>query len=397
MIVIGAGFAGLAAADELHRRGVDVVVLEARDRVGGRVSSVAVGDGTVERGAEFVLPGHEVLRATCARLGLPLAVKGLHYGDREPRGGAPVDRAAISAALDRVARARAGGAGGTVEDVLAAADLDPAAAEAIRARVEISNAHPVVDLDASVLDGSGTGFGTYDTHTVAGGNQRVADALAAGLDGRVRLSAPVERVRWDATGVRVRAGGAELEAERAIIAVPASVLGRIAFDPGLPAPLVGAIGRVVYGHAAKCFVPLRAAATPSAVMSVPERFWTFTGLGPGERPLPVCGAFAGTPAALDALATEDGPEAWVERIAALRPDLELDPAGAFVATWRDDPWVHGAYSAASPRTPREDHDAWLAGAGPLVFAGEHTAGGWAALMEGALRSGIRAARDVAGR
>ena len=66
VIVIGAGFAGLAAATELADRGVDVRVLEARDRVGGRVWSDRAGGAVIERGAEFVLDGYEVLREHAA-------------------------------------------------------------------------------------------------------------------------------------------------------------------------------------------------------------------------------------------------------------------------------------------------------------------------------------------
>ena len=75
--VVGAGFAGLAAADVLAARGADVTVFEARDRVGGRVHSRTLEHGeTVELGAEFVLPGHDVVRATAARLGLEKRIEG---------------------------------------------------------------------------------------------------------------------------------------------------------------------------------------------------------------------------------------------------------------------------------------------------------------------------------
>ena len=85
-IVIGAGFAGLAAADRLAERGADVLVLEARDRVGGRVWSEWLAGAVIERGAEFVLDGYDELRRLAAREGLALADTGMSYYQREPRG-----------------------------------------------------------------------------------------------------------------------------------------------------------------------------------------------------------------------------------------------------------------------------------------------------------------------
>ena len=87
VVVIGAGFAGLAAADALAGAGIETVVLEARDRVGGRVWSVPFAGATAERGAEFILPHDRELIATVQRLGLTLVRKGTLYGNREPRGG----------------------------------------------------------------------------------------------------------------------------------------------------------------------------------------------------------------------------------------------------------------------------------------------------------------------
>ena len=100
----GAGLAGLAAADALQRAGKEVTVLEARDRVGGRVWSRELPDGAVvEMGAEFILPGNTLVEETARRLGLSLWEKGMAYGRREPRGGDPVteDELRAAAGVDR--------------------------------------------------------------------------------------------------------------------------------------------------------------------------------------------------------------------------------------------------------------------------------------------------------
>ena len=246
------------------------------------------------------------------------------------------------------------------------------------------------DLDASVLTEAAGAFGDFDTWTVEGGNDRIARSIALGLGDAVRLSAPVSRVAWGDGSVRVRlAGGEETIADAAVIAVPASVLDSISFDP----PLSPAKPAVRYGQAAKLFVGLRTPAPPSQVLSVPERFWCYTQLGADGEPVPFVGAFAGSPGALEMLAVAAGPERWVSALVRLRPDLDLDLDVVMLASWADDPWVQGAYSARSATVPL-DTDALARPVGPLHFAGEHTAGAWHGLMEGALRSGFRAAAEV---
>jgi monoamine oxidase len=85
---------------------------------------------------------------------------------------------------------------------------------------------------------------------------------------------------------------------------------------------------------------------------------------------------------------------WVVQVAALRPELATDPAGALLTTWNDDPWSGESYSADTVTVAAGDEDLLAAPVGRVHFAGEHTAGAWSGLMEGALRSGERAAREV---
>src|SRR5215510_1495379 len=139
--VVGAGLAGLAAADALQRAGIEVVVFEARDRVGGRVWSRRVDNGAVvEMGAEFILPGNTVVEETARRLGLGLWEKGMAYGRREPRGAGPVTEADLRAAAAQIEAA--------MDPAISAAALldrlDVAAPvrEAIRARAEVSTGVP---------------------------------------------------------------------------------------------------------------------------------------------------------------------------------------------------------------------------------------------------------------
>jgi len=370
--VVGAGFAGLAAADALSSAGVHVTVFEARDRVGGRVHSRTLDNGAVvELGAEFILPPHEVLRKTAARLNLPLYEKGTLYGDREPR--PPVPRDALLAGIARLAEA----GDGTVASALAELGLAPDVRESLAARVEISTAYSADDQPSSVLAVSGAAFGDFASHGVAGGNQRIANGLARDL--RIELEAPVHRVAWSEQGARVQ----ERDFDACVIAVPATI--EIAFDPPLPEWKQRALAAVRYGDAAKLFLPLAEPAEPSATLSVPNRFWAYTQLAPGGSPLPVLAAFAGTRAGVDRLT----PAA----VRGLRPDLSYADDEPVLSTWHDDPWVRGAYSARSVESPLDD-TALAEPVGPLAFAGEHTAGDWHALMEGALRSGLRAAQQV---
>jgi monoamine oxidase len=150
---------------------------------------------------------------------------------------------------------------------------------------------------------------------------------------------------------------------------------------------------VRYGHAAKLFVALGAPVPPSATLSVPGRFWCWTQLGADGAPAPFLGAFAGTPGAIERLSVRDGPTEWLAALQSLRPDLELDLGDVLVSTWQDDPWARAAYSAESVSSPL-DTAALTRRVGPLAFAGEHTAGEWHAQMEGALRSGERAAQQL---
>src|SRR5689334_24995292 len=97
---------------------------------------------------------------------------------------------------------------------------------------------------------------------------------------------------------------------------------------------------------------------------------------------------------LAALAVRDGPAGWAPRVAALRPELALDLSRAMLTTWNDDPWAAESYSASVVTAAAGDDELIAAPLDRVHFAGEHTAGSWAGLMEGVLHSGARAADEV---
>ncbi|HKC76824.1 MAG TPA: NAD(P)/FAD-dependent oxidoreductase, partial [Gaiellaceae bacterium] len=342
-------------------------------------------DGAVvELGAEFVLPGYEMLQQTAARLGLELFEKGTLYGDREPRDGPPVTREELVAAYGALREPRSGSVGEVLETLV----HPPGARAAIGARLAVSSGYELDDQDASALAEGASGFGDFPSHGIVGGNDRVALSFAERLGGAVHTSTVVTGVAWSAHGVVVRAGGDELRADGCVIATPAPHALELGWAPPLPGWKREALAAVRYGQAAKLFLPLTSPAPPSQTLSVPLRFWTWT-----QHGVAAASSFAGSPSALELLEVDDGPVRWEDAVRRLRPDLDYAPGSPLLSTWHDDPWARGAYSVRTLSSPLVD-EALARPVGRVTFAGEHTAGEWHALMEGALRSGVRAAREL---
>jgi monoamine oxidase len=228
----------------------------------------------------------------------------------------------------------------------------------------------------------------------------VADGLAArlrggiGLRSAVRLRCAVRAVEHDQDGVRVLTDDGEVGGDAVIVAVPMAVLRDLPFSPPVAGRYRSAWQRAGLAHNAKLHVPLARSAAASAVQSGPDRFWTWTAADQTGQVQPVLHAFSGTEAGLAALAVSEGPAGWASRAAALRPELALDLSRAMLSTWNDDPWAGESYSASTVTVADGDDELIATPMGRVHFAGEHTAGSWAGLMEGALRSGARAAAEV---
>ncbi len=399
VVVVGAGFAGLMAAWRLAQGGCDVVLLEARDRVGGRVWSQQLIPGdprtVIERGGEFVLDGYDVLRGVLGEVGLDLAETVMSYYEREPRGGEPVSAQHVADCAAGVAAAAAAAPPGTSLGAVAAGWAGPPAAlAAYLSRIETTEGVRA-DLLAATVAGTVTGsFSRRPTWRVPGGNQRVAQELASRLGSAVRLGSPVRSVEHDRGGVRVRTDHGVATGDAAVVAVPMAVLRGLPIGSAVPDRQRAAWQRSGLAHNAKLHMSVNRPVAGSAVQSVPGRFWTWTAADATGQIQPVLHAFAGTEPGLAALAVADGPGTWAAQVAGLRPELDTDPAGALLTTWNDDPWAGESYTADTIAVAPGDADLIAAPAGRVHFAGEHTAGAWAGLMEGALRSGERAAREV---
>jgi monoamine oxidase len=394
--VVGAGLAGLACAWTLHRRGYEVIVLEARDRVGGRTWSATLGNGVVvERGGEWIDADQHTIRRVCAELGLPLAPHGVRFNRRRVAGDVPT-----LADLERtlaLVEEKIPDTDTTLEEAFAAAlgegyDRDPTFL-----RVATSTAGRRGTASARLFVTRAGGAQVDGAARVVGGNQRISTALAAALGDRVRLTTPV-------TGVAIDDGHAILSTEResvvvdrAVIAVPMALLDEIGWEPGFPEEWTAGLDGLATGTAAKLTVPTTNRARPDGVQHPVHAWWAWNSLAPaGDAGVRAVSCFAGGPDARDHLEVADGPRTWLRELAALRPDLDLVADEALVTDWETDPWTRGGYSYVRNGFPPEAAAALQRPVGPLVLTGEYTAGAHVGLMDGALRSGFRAAHCITG-
>ncbi|HEX3729449.1 MAG TPA: NAD(P)/FAD-dependent oxidoreductase [Opitutaceae bacterium] len=422
VVVIGAGVAGLAAAGRLAAEGLDVMILEARSRIGGRIASVRDPDWPVpvELGAEFIHGGNAALRAALRRAGLrprPLADEHREFlrGRFRPRADlwGMVERAAARIP-DLV------GPGASVNDFLRRADgqLSPSDRLMLRSFVEGFEGAPLGRMSAAALADEDGGGAQY---RMPQGYDRLAAAMAADLERRkapVLLHRAVRRIAWRPGRVEIEArdtvagGLARFAGRAAVITLPLGVLrarppaaGAIAFAPAL-ADRDRLLERLRTGHALR--VSLR---------FEPE-FWRrkiLPRLGAGFvhtddpgiavwwslAPAPALVAWAGGPraerlGAWDAAALLSQVLRSLRRVAGVGvPALRRALADARYHNWLADPYARGSYSYAEAGL--EDAPARLGRPveETLFFAGEATAAAHElGTVHGALASGLRAADEV---
>lgn len=418
-VVVGAGLAGLVAAEELVRAGWEVEVLEAGDGPGGRIRTVAGGplpDGAVmELGADLVDPAQAEVRALAERLGVTLVP------DDRPRagldgvaclGGVPMRFAALEegltegAELDAIARSMVAHADTTMTGYSAAGMADRSvravleeAAPPGHARALVESAllaRHGVDLGAlSVLHAAQawtSPVGRRDLLRPEGGMARLVSALVDGLDAPVRRRTIVSAIRTTPTGAEVVHDEGVTRGDRVVLAIPADAVRGL----DLPAPSVGEAMEGV--GAATITRVLMVHGTPAWLEA--DLDGRLIGDGPVTSALPVPHPTAGLltvdgaadrAAALAALADEPG--ALPRTLAACFPEGAL-PSGRPAVTMRWDPaagvsagpamavgWLEQAADRSRPH-------------GRVHLAGDHTGTGWIGTLEAAVSSGRRAAAEV---
>jgi monoamine oxidase len=380
VIVIGAGVAGLAAACELVRAGREVVVLEARDRIGGRIHTVHDRHTPVpvELGAEFVHGMHpalwDVLRAAVA----PVV---------ELDGGGPDGLRAVFKAMSQAPDQ-------SFAEFIDKFEAPQEVKQSVTGYVEGFNAarKETVGIDWLVREKRAADEIQGDrSFRVLSGYNSVPNFLAQGLS--IRLSTPVRQIRWTPGNVSVETDGHVFDAPRAIVTVPFL----IPIDPE-PASLSAARAAIVMGSAVR--VTFRFSKAPQQHLSFIH----------GDQPFPVwwtphpvqtsvITGWAGGPKA-EALTGLAEPELIRIALESLRGIVEEDlgePEASFFHDWQGDPWSRGAYSHIGVNGGRAQKALAEPVDNTIFFAGEAvTPAGHTGTVHGAIASGLAAAA-VSGR
>ncbi len=438
--IVGAGLAGLVAARELERRGRSVVVLEARDRVGGRLLNhpLAGTEHVVEVGGQWVGPTQDRILALARELGVathPSHAAGenlvdwsgrlIRYRGTIPRISPAIlaDVAQAQARLERMARAvdpqapwqtpkAAAWDAQSFDSWIRRATVTKGAATLLEIATEAVWAAEPADLSLLHVLFYTAAAGSFDNliateggaqqDRFVGGSQLVPLRLAERVQGTLVLAAPVRRIDHGTGAVTVFADGHEVRAGAVVVALPPTLTGRIDWRPALPAQRDQLVQRMPQGTVAKCM----------AVYARP--FWREQGLsgqalsvqgptrilfdnsppdasrgvllgfleGRTARDLGEWDPAARRAAVLDAFARVFGPEAG-------------EPLDYVEKLWADEEWTRGCYGCYLPPGAWTAHGRWLsAPIGRIHWAGAETATVWAGYMDGAVRSGERAAAAV---
>lgn len=445
--VIGAGFAGLACAHELQSAGYDVMVLEARSRVGGRVLTFRdlVPGQTVEGGGELIGANHPTWAAYRSKFGLefrdvsaeedleqPIILGGRRLTASEAERlyeelQAPL-RELTTEAMDvdadqpwRSPRAAERDAA-SVEDFLRGVEMSDRCRVALRAQLEADNAvalprMSLLGLLAAIKGGGLDKFWSEsEEFRCVGGNARLAHALADAIGkDRVITGAPVVRItdRGDRMIVTTAGagGGTSIECGHVVLAVPPSVWNKIELSPPI-APSQ----RPTMGSAVKYLASIRGPYWAAAGLSQyalsdgdVSATWNACDNQPQaleedpNKPRACLVGFSGGPAA-ERCRARTGPDigrAYAAEFERIYPGFAQNFFVSRFMDWPSDAWAAGGYSFPAPgevtRVGPFLREGLATASGGLHFAGEHCCYAFVGYMEGALHSGVSVARRIAAR
>ena len=426
VLIAGAGLAGLTAARELVKKGASVTVIDARSRTGGRVLTLRDGfrhRQHAEAGADLIDESQKEIRGLVRQLGLKLVeilpggFTGVKQFDgrrvRGRRGWLDLQRRLrpeIRAFClnerrwdGAVARALARQSVASWLDRIKAPGSLRAMATALRGffLADTDDLSLLSLVEQFAEDGPP---GEEKMFRVAGGNDRIASALARPLADRVRLGCVLRAVTQTARGVRASiqtaGGNDQVVADYLICAMPASTLRDVAFDPPLPPQQHEANCSLKYGHATK--TALQFDRTPWRKRGKPRAFGTNLPIGAvwdgNEEQRGAAGILtlmAGGNASVDtrAMLASTGPERLIQEM----DFLDLKKANLLAwdsVSWEAEPWSLGGYAYFDPGFNPAIRE-WLARPFQRTFfAGEHTSIEGQGYMNGAVESGLRAAEEV---
>jgi monoamine oxidase len=408
VIVIGAGLAGLAAADRLVSAGHRVTVLEARNRIGGRVATMLDGDAAMDLGAEWIGNAGEVHDLVCAGGATLYDSEGVFLRRESGRFLSAWDGEGDSPSV--LARAAAlPGDDRSLRQALTELGVSDASARPFVGYVEGFHAADPNDVSVKWLARTEETQSASESGlrcTVGAGRAVSLLADRIGTRAEIMLASVVHRVHWQREQVDVdvvrASGDAKLHANAAIITMPLPVLAHLAITPELPDKYTAA-AQLRMGHAMKVVMRFRTAFWHNIagleqmlfLFAGEERFPTFWC---GDARAPVLNVWLGGPRAERFAASTDDEIADAAMASAAnafgiaRSELARELVAHGVHNWSADPFSRGAYTYVAAGGFEAHATLAAPVADTLFFAGEATIGdGYNATMEGAMRSGLRAA------